>query len=101
MMLTRNVLLIAAVVLGGCASNSYCARQQPYENARSVPPIQGTEGLKIPESATAMRVPNETAQNVPYGVKVVDPKRPGKTQYQCLDQPPAMAPVAAGSKSAS
>jgi uncharacterized lipoprotein len=93
--------LLFAVSLSGCAANRYCARPQPYDNARSVPPIQAVEGLKVPESATAMRVPADTAQDAPYGVKVEDPKHPGKTKYQCLDQPPPMPPPAPEPKAAS
>jgi hypothetical protein len=89
-----------AAAIAGCAHNGACAKVQPYESARSVPPIQGVDGLQIPESATAMKVPNTVAgPDVPYGVKIQDPKKPGKTRYQCLDQPPTMPAMPASEKS--
>jgi hypothetical protein len=96
----RTVLVIAALVLGGCANNRYCARDQPYDNARSIPNIQGVDGLTVPDSPTAMRVPPETAPPTPFGVKVVDQKT-GKSRYQCLDQPPTLKPVASDAKTTS
>ena len=94
--------VFAAAALAGCAGNASCSRVQAYESARSVPPIQGVGDLKIPESATAMKVPVAVGgPDVPFGVKIQDPKKPGKTHYQCLDQPPEMPALPASEKSPS
>ncbi len=86
--LTTALGLLGA--LAGCVTNGYCARAQPYEDARSVPLLKGAGDLRIPESSTAMKVPDTTAQDVPFGAKVPDPARPNHTRYQCLDQPPPL-----------
>ena len=98
--LCKLACLVGAVAIAGCASNGSCARVQSYESARSVPPIQGVDGLQIPESATAMKVPASSGgPDVPFGVKIQDPKKPGKTRNQCLDQPPTMPALPASEKS--
>jgi hypothetical protein len=93
----RLPLLLGALLLAGCGSKAYCMREQRYDHVPSIPPITGGEGLNIPNSPTALRVPPPApgAQDEPYGSTVVDPRHPGRTQYACLDDPPPL-PANAG-----
>ena len=89
----RSLILVAgALALAGCAAGSRCLSEQPYANAKSVPPLQPVEGLKLPESSAALKIPPAPAEPVPFGQKVKDAK--GDEVVQCLDKPPPMpAPV--------
>lgn len=88
----RFAILAAAALLGGCAANSYCLEEFDYQKAQSVPPIRGTEGLAIPDSPSALRIPPAAPDTEPYGKKVKDDK--GDEKIVCLDRPPAMPPLA-------
>lgn len=88
----RIAMLAAAALLGGCAANSYCLEDLDYQQAKSVPPIRGTDGLQIPESPGALRVPPAAPDSEPYGKKVKDEK--GNEKIVCLDRPPPMPPLA-------
>lgn len=83
---TRNPLVLAAGValLVGCGSNKYCLVDQPYQNAAAVPEIQATEGLQVPQSPSALRLPEAPENRVPFGIESAD------GDGQCLDQPPAL-----------
>ena len=78
----------SAALITGCASHSYCLGDQPYTHAKSVAPLQTAEGLKVPESNAALKIPPEPAQSIPYGRKVKDEK--GEETIECLDRPPPM-----------
>jgi hypothetical protein len=86
------VLLLGLALLAGCGSKAYCMRDQKYDHVASIPPITGGDGLNIPNSPTALRVPPAppNAPDAPFGSKVVDPQHPGRTQYACLDEPPPL-----------
>jgi uncharacterized lipoprotein len=85
----RMLLSLGAVAfLSGCASGGYCLGEQPYMKAQSVPPLTPAEGLKLPESSGALKIPPPPKETVPYGQKVKDEK--GDEVVQCLDKPPAM-----------
>ena len=88
----KGLVLSGACLLGACASNTYCEGEQPYQKAKSLPPLAGVEGLKLPESPTALKIPPVPANPVAYGTHVKDEK--GKDVLQCLDKPPAMPPPA-------
>jgi hypothetical protein len=89
-MLLRGFALAGALALSACATHSYCLAHQKYDHVPSVPEIKGAGDLQMPESATALRVPPLASgvEDVAYGNKVVDAK--GKTQVECLDDPPPM-----------
>ncbi|HZP11325.1 MAG TPA: hypothetical protein VFB36_02760 [Nevskiaceae bacterium] len=87
--MSRSFAIAAsAALLCGCASHSYCLGDQPYTHAKSVPPLQPVEGLKIPESNAALKIPPASGEAVPYGRKVKDAK--GEEKIECLDRPPPM-----------
>ena len=83
--------LVSALALSACTANSYCDGAQNYEKAKTVPPLQGVQGLKLPESATALKIPPAPANAVAYGTHVKD--KDGDDVIQCLDKPPDMPPV--------
>jgi len=86
----RMILAAAsAALLAGCAGNRYCLGDQPYSHAPSVPAPQPVEGLKIPDSNAALKIPPPPADPAPFGRKVTDEK--GKEVVECLDQPPRMS----------
>jgi len=78
------VLCLAGVflLLGGCKTlrgvNS-CHKAQPYMAATSVPPLKIPQGLDVPDTTSALKLPvlNEPAP----------PRRTSKEP--CLDAPPA------------
>ena len=76
---------VASLVLTGCAGNSYCLGKQTYQGAEERPPLQSVEGLRLPTSATALKIPPAGPNPVPFGV--ADSAGHGV----CLDKPPAMA----------
>ncbi|MDE2149270.1 MAG: hypothetical protein KGJ55_05425 [Gammaproteobacteria bacterium] len=86
----RFLILCATLALSACVHDAYCLKPQRYENARSIPPLHGSGDLQIPRSPNALVVPPPPASNVPFGRQVPDPKHPGETVTQCLDQPPPM-----------
>ena len=88
-------VLLGVPLLGGCATKAYCMKEQKYDHIASIPPITGGEGLNIPNSPTALRVPPAPpeSQDAPFGSRVIDPKHPHRTQYACLDEPPPMPPA--------
>lgn len=89
---SRAVLAAAALLLGACSASSYCTGVQPYEKAKSVPPLRPAGDLKLPESAAALKIPPPPAKAVAYGETYKDAD--GDNAVRCLDKPPEMAPVA-------
>ena len=90
-------VLLGLSFLGGCASKSYCMKEQKYDHVASIPVITvAGDGLNMPNSPTALRVPPAPgpAQDAPYGSKLIDPQHPHRTSYACLDEPPPMPPGA-------
>ena len=83
-------VLLATGLLSACGSKSYCLREQKYDRVASIPVITGGDGLAIPTSPTALKVPPQPADvpDVPFGAKVRDAK--GRTRYACLDEPPPL-----------
>ena len=85
-------VLVATLGLSGCAVSSYCEGVQDYQKAESVPPLIAAQGLKLPESASGLKIPPPPAQPVAYAEPYKDAD--GDDRVRCLDTPPAMPPIA-------
>ena len=92
MKFAKSLVLVPLMALGGCAASSYCEGEQDYQQAVSIPAVQTAEGLHLPESGAALRIPPPPAKAVPYGETVTDEQ--GDEVVRCLDKPPAMPPPA-------
>jgi hypothetical protein len=44
--------------------------------------------LSLPTPNTALKVPEARGEPVTFAFVVPDPKHPGRTKIQCLDEPP-------------
>ena len=88
----RLVLLapVLALALTGCAVSSYCEGDQKYHKAESLPPLSGAEGVTLPESASALKIPPPPANPVAFGEHYKDAD--GDDAVRCLDKPPDMPP---------
>ncbi len=89
-MLLRVAVVIAVLGLAACGSNRHCQTELPYQRAQTLPPPAPTEGLKWPESPSALRIPPAPEKSVPYAYTETDAA--GSTQVECLDVPPRMPP---------
>ena len=88
----RLVLLAPALALAGCAIGTYCEGDQKYHKAESLPPLAGAEGVTLPESASALKIPPPPANPVAFGERYKDAD--GDDAVRCLDKPPEMpAPI--------
>ncbi len=92
MKLVLNSLVTCSLLMAGCASQSYCVREQRYEKAQSVQPVAvGGEGLSLPLSPTALKVPPAPQNDAPFGVLLADGHKDADgRRVQCLDQPPPL-----------
>lgn len=86
----RVFACFAALALGACSTGGRCVGEFPYQSAQTLPPPQKVEGLKQPESASALRIPPPPANPVPYAETLPDPEEPGEAIVRCLDLPPAL-----------
>ena len=80
----------AVVLLAGCSLNQRCEGVQRYQEAETLPTPSAIDGLTIPDSPAAMRIPAAPAEPVPYGRKLTDPNTK-ETYTSCLDTPPRIA----------
>lgn len=61
-MIARLLLVaLAATLATGCASKRCGSTSKDYEQAQTLPPLKSVDGLKVPESASAMKIPAPTA----------------------------------------
>lgn len=81
----RVVCLAVCAVMSACGANSYCLVQQDYQKAQVVPELQSVEGLEMPASPSALRLPDAPANAAPFGVRAED------GTGMCLDKPPQLA----------
>lgn len=94
MMMRFFLLLVASFGLGACGANSYCLVSQDYEKAEMVSELKSADGLEMPNSPSALRLPPAPTNPVPFGREAED------GSGVCLDKPPRLArPVAAPAKS--
>lgn len=80
----RVVCLAACVALSACGMNSYCLVEQDYQKAQVVPELQPVDGLEIPVSPSALRLPDAPADPAPFGQRAKD------GSGMCLDRPPEL-----------
>lgn len=82
--------LLGALALAGCASGGRCVGEFEYQKAENVAPIRSAEGVKAPESPSALRIPAQPQQSTAFAEYAPDPEKPGKQKVSCLDTPPLM-----------
>lgn len=80
----RVVCLVACSSLSACGVNSYCLVEQDYQKAQVVPELQPVDGLEIPVSPSALRLPDAPANPAPFGRAAED------GSGMCLDRPPEL-----------
>jgi uncharacterized lipoprotein len=78
------LLLLLLPLMSGChwfrsATAKSCHAPQPYQQAKSVPPLKIPPGLDAPDTTNALRLPT---LNEP-------PPPPRKGNAPCLDEPPS------------
>lgn len=88
----------AASLLGACASTQSCNASADYRKAAAIPPIKAAEGLQLPESPSALRVPELTPVAKQAAETEPMPKKGRGTA--CLDYPPEIVVSDAASKDA-
>jgi hypothetical protein len=81
---------LAVLLLSGCAAGGHCAGTFPYQQAELAPQLQSVDGIQVPESSAALRVPPQPELVVPYAMVTEDPRRPGRSRVSCLDVPPRL-----------
>lgn len=94
----RFLVLSCAVALSACATNRHCSGVQKYENAVSIPVLVGTDDLRVPSAAAALKVPEAKGEFLTFGYLTPDPAKAGRSVVQCLDTPPPIPPQADAGK---
>ena len=86
-----SLLAIAAttVLLSACAGNQVCKDDADYRKAGAITPIQAAEGLSLPQSASALKVPDITPAAHVAAQQPLPKKGKGTA---CLDYPPEITP---------
>lgn len=84
--------LVAAGLLSACAStrNQECGGTVDYRNAESVEPVKGTDGIAVPESPAALRIPPPSKPEAALPAT----KNPNR-RTTCADFPPEIDEKAA------
>jgi len=77
--------LPAILLLSACAGQQTCRDDMAYRQAAAVPPIKPAEGLNLPESASALKVPSLTPAAQAAAKQPLPKKGKGTA---CLDYPP-------------
>jgi uncharacterized lipoprotein len=79
----RIALLLSLLALSGCGlfrpSFESCTETPAYAGAGELPPLKVPEGLDLPETRNALRIPPVTAPEKPL-------------DGRCIDAPPAYGP---------
>lgn len=84
------VVALATLLLSACAGSRVCTASADYRKAAAIPPIQAAEGLKLPSSPAALKVP-ELTPAAQEAAKLPPPRKGSGTA--CLDYPPEIAPA--------
>lgn len=82
-------LMAATAMLSACSQMRYCKGEQKYQAVQSLPPLEGTDGLEIPQSQAALRVPPGPGTSDGFVESYIDDE--GETRLRCLDMPPRLA----------
>ncbi len=82
---------LASLLLGACASNQTCNASAEYRKAAAIPPIKAAEGLALPSSPSALKVPDITPAALAAARTEPLPKKGRGTA--CLDYPPEIVPA--------
>ncbi len=88
----------AAALLSACASTQTCKADADYRKAAAIPPIRAAEGLSLPQSPSALKVPDITPAAAQAAATQPMPRKGKGTA--CLDYPPEIAPADAASAGA-
>lgn len=100
MKLSLSVAASAIALLSACAGNQTCnVDDADYRKAAAIPPIQAAEGLNLPQSPSALKVPEITAAAKAAASQPYPRKGKGTA---CLDYPPEIVspePASAAAKS--
>lgn len=80
------VVTVLALALSGCKvfGGGSCNKPREYTNSESVAPLKVPEGLDMPNTGSALRVP-----------ELDTPEQPRGPNDPCLDEPPRYATPAA------
>lgn len=92
------LVVLASMLLTACATNQSCKDSADYRDAAAITPIQPAEGLNLPTSASALKVPELTPAALTAARSEPLPKKGRGTA--CLDYPPEIAPVEAAPSAA-
>jgi len=95
-LVSLSFMTAASLLLTACAGNRVCNADAAYRRAAAIPPIQPAEGLQLPQSPSALKVPEITATAKAAAIEQPMPKRGKGTA--CLDYPPDIAPLEAASE---
>ncbi|MEC9360117.1 MAG: hypothetical protein VX836_19880 [Pseudomonadota bacterium] len=79
---------LSALTLTACSQTRYCTGEQNYQKARSLPPLQATQGLTIPDSQGALSVPEGRGTSGGFAETYVNAE--GESEQRCLDMPPRL-----------
>ncbi|QHS09462.1 hypothetical protein [Sinimarinibacterium sp. NLF-5-8] len=90
---TLPVTLVCSAMLSACAGGAsrHCMGDLPYQKAENLTLPTHVEGLTIPDSAAALRIPAEPERSVAFDRQIPDPQNPEKMRIECLDLPPRAA----------
>lgn len=74
---------LTTLQLAACGTTAHCRRPEEYQAAQDRAPLIGADGLKLPESAGALRIPPPVENPVAFG------ESSGES-WSCLDIPPKL-----------
>jgi hypothetical protein len=88
-------LVATATLLAGCGSSTLaCRANTDYAQAKTVAALKPGNGVEPPVSPGALRIPELTAEPVPFAEPIVVDNKKGT---RCLDFPPAISIAVAAS----
>lgn len=82
--MTRFGLILLVAFVSACSSNSYCLIDQPYQTAQVVPELKPVDELRLPSTASSLRLPPGPEKPIPFG------RENEEGDGICLDKPPRL-----------